>query len=115
MQSEGINIGNFHNVFRIKQFENGNKTISTGLYLKDYEPIWCGDNLKYTYHKGYNMKSQIITVVYDSDSASFGYFDEDSFSDDKYYTPFSRCDEIYEDVLNYCEYVGNVFEDESYD
>lgn len=90
----------------LKRLDNGVVLESTGLKLEDGSLIFSGDRLQYHKHEGYLMKDQIIEVMWTADRACYGYLDE--WND---FRPFSQHDELQEDILNYCEYIDNIFEE----
>jgi len=81
--------------------------LCSGLKDKKGNFIYQGDKLQFTAHKGFTLKSQILEVVWIDELASFGYIPEDNKS---LQYSFSEHDELQEDLLNYCEIVGHIYQ-----
>jgi uncharacterized phage protein (TIGR01671 family) len=76
----------------------------TGLIDKKGKEIFEGDIIHFTKHDGYLLDNFIGNVIFIEDESSFGYriFGYDY--------PFNRTDEIHNDLLNHCEIIGNIYE-----
>lgn len=77
---------------------------SSGLLDKKGCKIFEDDFLQFIKHKGYNMKSCIFLVTYDTDNASFGFING---SIPWFILHFDEMDEFKDDILDYCEIIGN--------
>lgn len=85
------------------------KTVGEFTSLKDKhkKDIFEGDILKYTQHKGYLLESCEMTVVFDNENGCFGYIK--STDENKLIHPFSEHDDLKNDVLDYVEIIGNIY------
>ena len=84
---------------------------STGLKLKDGTELYEGDKLKYTKHSGYIMEDSILEICWDEEYACFGYKTDTSMFPDMIFA-FADHDCLQEDVLNHCELIGNIYQNE---
>ena len=91
----------------IKPFTALNFHPSTSLKDKNGNVIYVGDRLQFTHHAGYILQSQILQVIWIEDHAGFGYISE---LNKDYLHSFSMHDELQEDILNYCEVIGNTID-----
>lgn len=80
-----------------------------GLKDKNGTPIFVGDYIKYTEHKGYLLPNFIAEVVWMNDSACYGYKRND-VPEWSRPTPFVKHDELQADFFNYIEVVGNIYD-----
>lgn len=83
----------------------------TGLKLKDGTELYKGDKLKYTKHSGYIMEDSILEICWDEKYACFGYKTNTSMFHDMIFA-FVNHDCLQEDVLNHCELIGNIYQNE---
>ena len=83
----------------------------TGLKLKDGTELYEGDKLKYTKHSGYIMEDSILEICWDDEYACFGYKTNTSMFHDMIFA-FVNHDCLQEDVLNHCELIGNIYQNE---
>ena len=91
--------------------ESNTVTQCTGLKDKNGTPIFEGDFIKYTKHKGYMLPDFIAEVQWINSSACFGYKRND-VPDWSSPTPFVKHDELKSDFLNFVEVVGNIWDNE---
>jgi hypothetical protein len=77
----------------------------TCLVIKGQD-LYEGDIIKYSQHKGYDLPDFTAHVVYIKEFACFGYFRHDL----KRAIPFAIHDELQTDFLDYCEIIGNAYE-----
>ena len=93
-------------------FDDSSKTIIddtntigqfTGLFDKNGEMIYENDIIKFNQHKKCTVGTFIAVVKFNKENASFGY---DIGND--LIIPFSKWDELQEDMLNYTEVIGNI-------
>ena len=79
----------------------------TYLVIKGQD-LYEGDIIKYSQHKGYALPDFTAHVVYIKELACFGYFRHDL----KRPIPFTVHDELQTDFLDYCEIIGNTYEND---
>ena len=80
----------------------------TGLKDSKKTPIYENDIVLYTEHPGYLLKTQKLTIVWIDELACFGFIQD--LGQIEIPVPFSECDELNEDILNYCEVIGNTID-----
>lgn len=77
----------------------------TGLFVKG-QHLYEGDIIKYSRHNGYALPDFTAHVLWISEKACFGYFRHDL----KRAIPFTVHDELQTDFLDYCEIIGNSYD-----
>ena len=77
----------------------------TGLKDKNGKEIYEGDVFQYTVHEGYMLPNFKAVVEYKEKIGAFIYKMENNG-----WKAFNEHDELQEDVLNYVEVIGNIYE-----
>jgi uncharacterized phage protein (TIGR01671 family) len=101
------------NIDSVDNFEIEPETISqfTGLKDKNGTKIYHNDFLHFKKKNKYIDWDEIVLVIWCDEYAGFAY---QLMSNKKRIFPFTYHDEIQEDFLNYCDVIGNKFDNSEY-